>query len=174
MEKHANQTVIIHPKDESTDFLSKAYDGKMNTIVIRNKISDAELKQHFAMAERIVLMGHGLPSGLLGFDSIYIDSKYVQWLKNKEVFYVWCNANKFVLNNNLKGFCTGMIISDKEEASDYNINVTDEELSYSNDLFANAIGHIISLTEYDVKDFGVLYKGNSEIIKFNRGNVWKI
>jgi hypothetical protein len=55
-----------------------------------------------------------LNEGLIGFGDAFND--YVYLLRDKIGVYIWCNANVFVEKYGLKGFYTGMIISEYEES----------------------------------------------------------
>jgi hypothetical protein len=74
----------------------------------------------------------------------FIDSNYVYLLRDKIGVYIWCNANVFVERNGLKGFYTGMIISEYEEALYECVNTTYHEIEESNVLFSNTIEESIN------------------------------
>jgi hypothetical protein len=123
-------------------------------------------------SDRLVFMGHGLPSGLIGFDKLYIDCRYVSLFRGRDIFCVWCNADLFMEKHNLTGVCTGMIISEMEEAADCGVNVTEDELLESNTLFAEALRVMVLQDEYDLSEFRSIYKGSSDVIKFNSDRVY--
>ena len=59
------RTLVIHPEDRTTDFLADIYRGK-DWEIIRKPICRDELAAKIAENDRIVMLGHGLPAGLIG------------------------------------------------------------------------------------------------------------
>lgn len=164
------ETLVIHPKDATTDFLTEIYSDK-NWEVINTNISKGYLKQQIKAHDRIVMLGHGTKFGLLGYNKLVIDSTLVYLLREKECACVWCNADLFVAKYGLKGFYTGMIISEYEEALDYAIQTNADDLIYSNNLFADAIKKSVD-TEDVIANMKKIYKGDSSVINFNRENLY--
>lgn len=163
------KTLVIHPKDESTSFLSKIYEGKSWTLLPDNA-SKSFIRKQIILHERIIMLGHGSENGLIGFGRFVIDSGFVQFLRGKIILAIWCHSNIFVEKYGLKGNYTGMIISEQEEAVQYFIRATNKEIEESNILFATSIRD--SLKEIDfVKRVLETYKGSSDIIAFNRLNI---
>lgn len=58
------KTLIIHPQDETTDFLRPIYQKSFNKTVVTGGIPKRELDQLIKRYQRIIMMGHGSPSGL--------------------------------------------------------------------------------------------------------------
>lgn len=76
---------------------------------------------------------------------------------NAEVFrrqpdniYIWCNADCYVRRNGLKGFSTGMFISEPREAMLLQVDATDEEIEVSNRLFAGIVGDSFELSSREI------------------------
>lgn len=163
-------TLVIHPYDPTTDFLGVIYKDKYWT-VIRENVSKKVLIENIKAHKRIVMLGHGYEGGLFGFDRVVINSELVYLLREKQCVCIWCNAQYFVEKYELKGFYTGMIISDDMEANMYCVNTEPEEIKESNALFAKAI-----LAGIDKKDMltevANNYKGNTDIIEFNAENLF--
>jgi len=167
------KTLVIHPQDKTTDFLTYVYAGKGWDAITTN-VSKSYLKSQIKSHDRIIMLGHGTEAGLYGFSRFIIDSSYVYLLREKDCVCVWCKANEFVDKYGLKGFHIGMIISEYEEAVMYCINATDDELLQSNLLFSHAVRlavESISPLEtfkkvYDIKT------GKSAVILFNQQNVF--
>lgn len=111
------KTLVIHPKDDSTDFLKEIYKDLSNTIVIDFSLSRKDLKTLINMCHRIIMLGHGSSSGL--FDSLQknylIDSNLAEYLKDKECIGIWCYASEFAKKYNIPGFWSGMYISEISE-----------------------------------------------------------
>ena len=138
MEKNL-KTLVIHPKDASTDCLSVIYADRGWT-VINTEVSHSALKKAITEHDRIVMMGHGDGNGLFGFGHYMIDSKLGYLLREKECVAIWCFANSFFLKYELTGFYTGMIISEHDEACYMGIyHATDAQIESSNTLFSSSI-----------------------------------
>lgn len=134
------KTLVIHPKDASTDFLKLIYKDKDWTL-IDSRLPKSQLKKAIKEHDRIVMLGHGTHLGLYEPETFLpiIDSTLVYLLREKLSVAIWCNANVFFEKYELKGFYTGMIISEYEEALYECVNTTYHEIDESNLLFARAI-----------------------------------
>lgn len=164
------KTLIIHPNDRSTDFLSCIYEN-LDCTIINTNTSNSNLKKQIKDHDRIIMLGHGSENGLFGYNKIVIESKFVYLLKNKECVAIWCNADIFFKKYKLKGFYTGMIISEYEEALDYVLYPTTlNEIEESNILFAKAITENITSSNM-LEKIQEIYIGNN-IIEFNRLNLY--
>ena len=120
-------------------------------------------------------MGHGLPQGLLGHGSLVIDEQEVEIFRNQhENIYIWCNADCFLRQYDLKGFCTGMFISEPMEAYIFNVDATERQIEESNNLFADIIGDSLQLPCREIKNRVMeLYRieGN-KAVEYNRENMF--
>lgn len=164
------KTLVIHPKDETTDFLKLAYLGKEWTIINHN-IKAVDLKEAIKSHDRIIMMGHGTENGLIGFGRFIINNSYEYLLKQKECVFIWCKADEFVRHYRLKGFATGMIISDFEEAFLYCVKATNNEIEISNLLFADSLKRTIYSNNM-LKEMKWIYSSNENpIIMFNQENL---
>jgi hypothetical protein len=140
------KTLVIHPSDRSTAFLKQIYEGRDFTVVNAHKdiniikgdegYSKKKFIEQVKAHDRIIMMGHGYPGGL--FYS-YVDSTVAYLLREKECICIWCNADQFVNKYGLKGFYTGMFISEVGEANYFHINTTQKEVDYSNQLFTRLV-----------------------------------
>jgi hypothetical protein len=117
------KTLVIHPDDRSTDFLKPIYESVDNKTVITGGKSREEIIDLIQSHDRVLMMGHGSPGGLFktgtfsDYLSLYlIDKDLVPYLKDKENFYIWCYADEFVRAHNLRGFFSGMFVSEPGEA----------------------------------------------------------
>lgn len=167
-------TLVIHPSDPTTDFLSEIYKDKDWTI-IRDRISNRQLYLHIKNHDNIIMLGHGTPNGLLGWNNFVIDSSWVYLLREKNCIGIWCHANIFFEKYGLKGFYSGMIISEMQEAVFYRILPNPIEILESNELLALAIKESIHISD----DYKLLesvkskYKTeNNPIILFNQNNLY--
>ena len=59
------KTLVIHPKDSTTDFLSDIYIDKEWTLITKN-VSKKILKESIKEHDRIIMLGHGTEKGLIG------------------------------------------------------------------------------------------------------------
>lgn len=170
------KTLVIHPKDETTDFLSEIYEGKDWTLIntyIGNRLMKKAIKEH----DRIIMLGHGTKKGLYDTNTLLnmIDGDLVYLLREKKnCVYIWCNADKFVEKHGLKGFYTGMIISEDMEANLYNINASYNDIGISNIKFTKSITKYLStntklMMENVKSDY---YDEDNNIIKFNNNNIY--
>lgn len=166
------KTLVIHPKDSTTYFLSVIYSDKDWTVITKN-VSKKILKDSIKSHDRIIMMGHGTENGLLGFDRFIIDSTLVYLLRDKVCICIWCNADGFVIKYGLKGFYTGMIISEYEEAIMCSITTNWQFIQESNNDFAMAIKGSIDVDNM-LDSAKSLYEGNSAVVEFNRNNLFYI
>lgn len=145
------KTLVIHPQDDSTFFLDIVYRNIEDLTLITGGVSKSELKELVKEHDRIMMMGHGSPGGLFSvgqFDTnngYIIDSSFVDLLKEKDnSVFIWCNADKFVDAYDLKGFYTGMFISEVGEAYYCGLPETEQpEVDESNYSFVEIMGECI-------------------------------
>lgn len=131
------KTLVIHPHDTTTLFLEPVYEHVADKTVIRGGITKKELASLVSSHDRIMMMGHGSPWGLLsvgqfpGAGSHIIDYDIAQLLKGKwNSVFIWCNADKYVNCHMLKGFFTGMFISEVREALLMGLGMLDQSWTY--------------------------------------------
>ena len=164
------KTLVIHPKDSTTDFLQEIYKDR-DWVVVNTNVSKKYLKEQIKSHDRIVMLGHGTEKGLIGFDKFVIDSSWVYLLRDKNCVCIWCNADEFVKKYELKGFYTGMIISEYEEAVMYGVPTNLQWINESNLDFALAIKNSID-DENMLEKIKTSYEGNSSVVEFNRNNLY--
>ena len=149
------KTLVIHPEDRSTDFLKPIYENVSDASIIHGGVSKTQIKQLITEHDRIMMMGHGSPSGLFscakfGGDNDYsgfiIDQTMVEELSSKECIFIWCNADQFVTKHNLKGLYSGMFISEVGEATYCGLPGTPQSVvDTSNDSFARWMGENVNM-----------------------------
>jgi hypothetical protein len=170
---------VIHPTDSTTDFLDPIYSNLNQAKIINGKLNQRQICESLKKSTRVIMLGHGTPDGLLSVgqfkdDSLYvIGSKHTDILKDKiNNIYIWCHANKYVEKNNLKGFYTGMFLSDWSETIAYGVwDATLEDIEISNRLFAEAVSKNIDLDAHDlltevVKSYSKI-KNSNQVVDFN-------
>ncbi len=146
------KTLIIHPQDPTTSFLSQIYAPLKNKTIIRGGISKPELLKLIESQDRVIMLGHGSPYGLLnrgqfpGAGLYIIDDSMVLPLKNKiNSVFIWCNADQFVQRHGLTGLNCGMFISEVREAEYYCFDNMDWDLiDQSNERFALIVSRYIN------------------------------
>lgn len=183
------KTLVIHPADPTTDFLKPIYENNEllipDTIVNGNMqhISKSRLKKLIKEHDRIIMMGHGTPYGLLGYMNYLIDDEFVYLLREKQCIYIWCNADRFVKKYGLHGFYTGMIISELEEARYCNVEATQQDVDEANSAFTFALkSKINSLFLEDINNIDevILKKLKTsfpmtlnKVIQYNKQNLYR-
>jgi hypothetical protein len=144
------KTLIIHPEDRSTHFLSPIYANISNVTILRSGTKE-QVNEEITKHDRIMMMGHGSPWGLfsvgrfIGSNGYVIDHDTVELLRNKQNVFIWCNADKFVNKHQLEGLYSGMFISEVGEAIYCGLPGTAQEVvDESNNTFANLLGSVIN------------------------------
>lgn len=143
------RTLVIHPHDHSTKFLEDIYVGLDCTVHRTMKNPLHLIKQH----DRIICLGHGTENGLLQIPyngSFVVDSRHVQLLRERECIFIWCHANLFMKKYDLKGFATGMFISEMDEALQFCVPFERGDIDESNTKFARIIATNINLSANDL------------------------
>ena len=154
------KTLVIHPEDPTTEFLKRIYTDLQDTTVIQGGVSRSEVDGLIESHERIIMLGHGAPFGLMnpkrfpGAGFFIIDDLTVSSLKNKSsCVYIWCHADQFVIRNGLFGLCSGMFISEMGEAELYGFqDIEQKMIDQSNQVFSSILSRHIS------EPLNVLYK----------------
>jgi hypothetical protein len=169
------KTLIIHPKDESTFFLDIVYNPIPNKTVITGGVTKDELVELIKTHDRVMMMGHGSPYGLFSigqftntnYGNYIIDHTLVSYLNEKDDnVFIWCNADQFVNRHGLKGFFSGMFISEVSEAGYCKVYGTDQEIvDESNYGFCNIVAKHINETkeviyENVMKEYGLIAENN--------------
>jgi len=165
--------LIIHPKDSSTDFLKPCYARISNKLVITGGLDQIALYREISKHERVMMMGHGTGSGLLNVrqfpnTSTYVISKrFIEpFFFQEENIYIWCYANEFVKTHQLKGFYTGMFISELVEAWAHGFqDISQYEIDESNKLFSEIIASSVHLGKFKMLETLKLEYG--KLSKFN-------
>jgi len=175
-------TLVIHPQDASTDFLKPIYNNIKNKIVLTKGISKPNLIRLIKRYDRIIMMGHGSPGGLFAINwgkihGYIIDDEMAKFLNEKEnCFYIWCNADVFVDRHKLRGFYTGMFISEVGEANWFDIKTTQDVVDQSNNTFAEIVSRhnsepISEMYKSVLQEYGELAETN-EIAKYNHERLY--
>jgi len=172
------KTLVIHPNDPSTDFLKEIYKDQKDWTIINQRgdifsngerpISRKETIEAIKSHDRIIMMGHGAPTGLF---YTHINSKMVYLLREKECVCIWCNADQFVEQYGLKGFYTGMFISEVSEANYFGITTTQENVDISNGIFVDIVTEFID--DYKLHShLKETYVGDCPVIQYNNKRLY--
>ncbi|NJO64511.1 MAG: hypothetical protein HC836_42125 [Richelia sp. RM2_1_2] len=170
------KTLVIHPKDKTTDFLTEVYTGIDCTVVRSLTVSKKLLKSLIKESDRVIFLGHGDPNGLFTYGRYIIDSSFVYLLREKtNMVYIWCHADEFMKKYGLKGVGSGMIVSDLEESYMYSsIKCSLDEIIKSNNDFASALKNAIHLptSEMVAKIKDEYSSDTNMVINFNQQNIY--
>ena len=151
------KTLVIHPKDKSTDFLKPIYGGLDDVTLVTGGWSQDQILEAIQTHDQVMMMGHGSPSGLFAVGQFPIERPYfgyvigadmVELLSQKDNnIFVWCNADRFVERHGLKGFYSGMFVSEVGEAFYCGVKAFDQaSVDESNDTFARQLGECLGAT----------------------------
>ena len=145
---------VIHANDPTTKVLSHLYEQRQD---ISARITEASTNGDIQRA----LRGD-------------ITDRHVQFLRNKTCIGIWCHANLFAEQYGLHGLFSGMIISELQEAIDYHIPATKEEIDAEMEKFARRLNDCIErfgLAETPVR-MRDLDDVKSELTLFNYNNLY--
>ena len=175
------KTLIIHPKDKSTNFLKTIYKDIKYKTIITGGCSYVDVIEEIKSHKRIIMCGHGTPNGLLSvgqfLGTFIINSGSVPYLMGKECVYIWCNSDKFVKENNLRGFYSGMFISEVGESIFCGFKgISQYQVSNSNYSFSEIVGKNINKPLNEVyenvkSEYGELCVSNP-IVKYNHDRLY--
>lgn len=136
--------IVIHPHDISTRFLHLMYEDIDGVRFFDSISQNGQILEAIKAASReefILLLGHGTPYGLLGG---FIGDEDADLLKDRpNLIGIWCYASTFARRHSLKGFFTGMFISEWYEAADYDVDADPDEINELNWEFAGMFGDLL-------------------------------
>lgn len=174
------KTLVIHPEDRSTDFLKYVYQNISGEVeVIRDCPPRKVLEKKMKSADKIIMLGHGTPSGLMnvtytGDRGYIVDGGFADILKEKENVSIWCNSDSFFRFHGIKGFHTGMIISECSEQLYVlgKVYLNEEEQLNNMIYFAQIVGECINDTPEEMKEYILSeYTDDDAVTEFNRRNI---
>lgn len=146
------KTLVVHPADPTTAFLSRIYAHLNDKTVVTGGISKSGLRNLIESHDKLLFLGHGSPYGLLSKEQFpdaglyIIDISMAPALKKKSnCMFIWCYADQFVHRHGLSGLCTGMFISEASEADYWGFeNIEQGLIDQSNDGFASIISKYLN------------------------------
>jgi hypothetical protein len=170
--------LVIHPKDRSTDFLSTIYEDLDDVTLVTSAVDRGQLKNMIEEHDQVFMLGHGTPHGLLGNGGFIIDDTFAPVLAEKDnSVFVWCNADQYVKYNKLKGFHTGMFISEVGEAYCMGVYHTNQrDVDESNTWFVESMKKAVNddtetMHAFLKHDYGELTYANP-VAKFNHERLY--
>lgn len=140
--------IVVHPYDPSTVMLGKVYEGLDNVTLFDSYKQRKELLEALAAAPReepVLLLGHGCPGGLYDLRyGLILNDGDAELLKDRpNLIGIWCYASSYAAKHHLKGFFSGMFISEGIEASCMGVDATEEEANkYAWD-FSQRLGDLL-------------------------------
>lgn len=173
---------IIHANDPTTKVLSLLYNTKeYNYLRIDETSTNADVQNIIRSDELVIMLGHGNQYGLFSkpnkngkYERFLITDRHVQFLRDKTCIGIWCHADKFAEKYGLHGLFSGMIISELQEAIDYHIEATKEEIDSEMVLFTRRLK--ACLEGYDLKDVPIIMRNldyqKSELNIFNYSHLY--
>lgn len=146
------KSLVIHPTDASTEFLTPIYTLLKDKTVVTDGITKAELRVLIELHDRVIMLGHGHKDGLLNpgqFPSaglFIIDDSMAPVLRKKSSgIFIWCHADHYIRTHALSGICSGMFISQPDEATLFGYEDIDTGLiDQSNNGFASIMAQCIN------------------------------
>ena len=168
---------VIHANDPTTNVLSHLYEQRQNISArIMEASTNGEIQRAIRGDDTIMMLGHGNQYGLFSkpnkigeYKRFLITDRHVQFLRDKTCIGIWCYANKFAERYGL-----GMIISELQEAIDYDIDTTKEEIDEEMEKFVRRLNDCIDrfgLAEIPFRMRG-LDDVKSELTIFNYNNLF--
>ena len=173
---------IIHANDPTTQFLSHLYESRQNISArITEKSSNIDVQRAIRGDDIVMMLGHGNQYGLFSkpdkngeYKRFLITDRHVQFLRDKTCIGIWCYANKFAEKYGLHGLFSGMIISELQEAIDYHIPASKEEIDAEMEKFSRRLNGCIDrfgLAETSIR-MRDLDDVKSELTIFNYNNLY--
>jgi hypothetical protein len=166
------KTLVVHPDDRSTDFLRAVYANIPNCKVLTSG-SIWEVDLEIQAADRVIMLGHGTRYGLLSVGQFsgsgyVIDAESANLLRDKkECIFIWCYASDYVKTHKLKGFSSGMFISEVAEANYCGIpNQSQEDVDIQCEYFCNLVGAVSHKPAKDM--FKFVSKEYGEMVPYNK------
>ena len=175
-----SKVLVIHPDDRSTEMLKAIYEGKGYDVITDCSISDDDLVKAIEEHETIIMLGHGTPYGLMsvdkdwGFTGYLIHDGHAELLKTKKTYSMWCYSDRFFRRHGMKGFHSGMIISEASEADMFGIRgYTDKDVADSMMPLMYAMHDTLEMEDLEKMKEIILERYNSPdpITTFNRMNI---
>ena len=141
--------IVVHPTDPSTRCLSPIYEGLPNVRFFDSLKQREEILQAIRNApldEPVFLLGHGTPAGLLdmrGWGLVVTPADAALLSGRPNLCGIWCYASTYAARHSLKGFFSGMFVSEYGEALSKGVDATPEEIEDRNWDFSGRFGDLL-------------------------------
>lgn len=140
--------IVVHPNDPSTRMLAMIYEGMEGVTLFDSWKQRKEILEAIAAApkdEPILILGHGTPHGLLDMRYGYvICDADAELLKDRpNLVGIWCYASDYAHDHGLRGFFSGMFISEEPEAWVNGVDAGEEEINDRAWDFAGRFGGLL-------------------------------
>ena len=155
-----------------------------NKTVVKGGKTKSELRTLIESHDRVIVLGHGSPYGLLSqgqfLDAGFyiVDDSMVSQLRNKSnSIFIWCYADQFVLRHGFSGLYSGMFISEVGEVDYCGFEDIDYEMiEKSNEIFGFIVSKYINepmelLYKKLIYEYGLLAMTNP-IAKYNHERLY--
>ena len=175
--------IIVHANDPTTSTLSQLYEKLPEDKYehLDENSSNTYIIQEIKNADCIMMLGHGNPYGLFSVPNRkgqyvrhLVSAKHVECLRNKVCIGIWCHANLFAERYGILGLFSGMIISEPQEAVEYNIRTTVDEINKEMEKFAYRLS--VCLNTYELCDIPDRLRDlddvHSELTNFNYNHIY--
>ena len=167
--------IVVHPKDPSTVMLASIYEGLDNVTLFDSWRQREQILKAIAAAPReepILLLGHGYPRGLLDMRyGTVIKDEDARLLKDRpNLVGIWCYASSYAHAHGLKGFFSGMFISEFPEALVNGVEAEAEEIDGKAWDFSRRFGDLLRAgkpLEEIAAELMELRHRDSELTRFN-------
>ena len=173
---------VIHANDPTTKVLSQLYEQREDiTARITEMSTNGAVQRAIRVDNVIMMLGHGNEYGLFSkpekngnYKRFMITDKHVQFLRSKTCIGIWCHANLFAERYGLHGLFSGMIISELQEAIDYNIDVTKDVIDREMEKFTFRL--MDCMDTYGLEQTPLRMKESDDVqsalTKFNYSNLY--
>lgn len=141
--------IVVHPTDPSTRCLSPIYESLPDVRFFNSLKQRAEILEAIRKApldEPVFLLGHGTPAGLLDMyeGGLVINSGDAGLLSGRpNLCGIWCYASTYAARHRLKGFFSGMFVSEYGEALSCGVDASPSEIEDRNWDFAGRFGNLL-------------------------------
>lgn len=166
--------LVIHIiSTEDTRSFSGIYEN-LDARVLINPSSHEARRAIIEETDTVILIGHGTEYGLLNsrLDGYFIDSGWVNLLRNKTIIGIWCYAGNFADRYGLRGFFTSNFISNTDELLDNgfsNFEHSDLIIERENIWFSNRINQYLS-SRWPLNEWAEDLRENASIMPFVQYN----
>lgn len=121
----------------------------------------------------LIVCGHGSPYGLLSpnFDYYILHEYNCGILNQRNTVGLFCHATSFATSNKLNGFYTDMFVSNMNEAIDYCVDCTMDEIETQNTQFFLRLRQLLENNIPMETWKYYMDTDSSDVARFNEGNV---